>query len=34
LSYAGRKALIEGVGLKNVTARGERVAARPGVQKV
>jgi GST-like protein len=31
--YAGRKALIDGAGLKNVTAWGERIAARPGVQK-
>jgi glutathione S-transferase-like protein len=31
--YAGRKALIDGAGLKNVTAWGERVGARPGVQK-
>ena len=31
--YAGRKALIDGASLKNVTARGERVGARPGVQK-
>ena len=31
--YAGRKALIDGAGLKNVTAWGERVGSRPGVQK-
>ena len=31
--YAGRKALIDGAGLKNVTAWGDRVGARPGVQK-
>jgi glutathione S-transferase len=31
--YAGRKALIDGAGLKNVTAWGERVGARPSVQK-
>ena len=30
--YAGRKALIDSAGLKNVTAWGERVGARPGVQ--
>jgi GSH-dependent disulfide-bond oxidoreductase len=28
--YAGRKALLDGAGLKNVTAWGERVGARPG----
>src|SRR5215471_9680529 len=31
--YAGRKVLIDGAGLKNVTAWGERVGARPGVLK-
>src|SRR5215469_4577377 len=31
--YAGRKALIDAAGLKSVTAWGERVGARPGVQK-
>ena len=31
--YAGRKALIYGAGLRNVTAWGDRVGARPGVQK-
>jgi len=31
--YAGRKALIDGAGLKNVAAWGERVGARPAVQK-
>jgi GST-like protein len=31
--YAGRKALIDGAGLRNVAAWGERVGARPGVQK-
>ena len=31
--YAGRKALIDGAGLRNVTAWGERVGSRPGVQK-
>jgi len=31
--YAGRKALIDGAGLKNVTAWGERVGARPAVRK-
>ena len=31
--YAGRKALIDGAGLKNVTAWGERVGARPSVQR-
>jgi GST-like protein len=31
--YAGRKALIDGAGLKNVAAWGERVGARPPVQK-
>jgi len=31
--YAGRKALIDDAGLKNVTAWGERVGSRPGVQK-
>jgi glutathione S-transferase len=31
--YAGRKALIDGASLRNVTAWGERVGARPGVQK-
>jgi len=31
--YAGRKALIDGAGLKNVTGWGERVGSRPGVQK-
>ena len=31
--YAGRKALIDGAGLRNVTAWGDRVGARPGVQK-
>src|SRR5262249_9617411 len=31
--YAGRKALIDGDGLRNVTAWGERVGARPGVEK-
>ena len=31
--YAGRKALIDGAGLKNVIAWGERVGGRPGVQK-
>jgi glutathione S-transferase len=31
--YAGRKALIDGPGLKNITAWGERVGARPAVQK-
>jgi GST-like protein len=31
--YAGRKALIDGADLKNVTAWGGRVGARPGVQK-
>jgi len=31
--YAGRKALIDGAGLRNVSAWGERVGARPGVQK-
>jgi glutathione S-transferase len=31
--YARRKALIDGAGLRNVTAWGERVGARPGVQK-
>src|SRR5215813_7199949 len=31
--YAGRKALIDGAGLKNVTAWGERVGARPGMQR-
>ena len=30
--YAGRKALLDGAGLKNVTAWGERVGARSGVQ--
>jgi GST-like protein len=31
--YAGRKALIDGAGLKHVTAWGERVGSRPAVQK-
>ena len=31
--YAGRKALIDGAGLRNVAAWGERIGARPGVQK-
>jgi GST-like protein len=31
--FAGRKALIDGAGLRNVTAWGDRVGARPGVQK-
>jgi len=31
--YAGRKALIDGAGLRNVTAWGDRVGSRPGVQK-
>jgi len=31
--YAGRKPLIDGAGLRNVTAWGDRVGARPGVQK-
>jgi GST-like protein len=31
--YAGRKALIDGAGLSHVTAWGDRVGARPGVQK-
>ena len=31
--YFGRKALIDGAGLRNVTAWGDRVGARPGVQK-
>jgi len=31
--YVGRKALIDGAGLKKVTAWGERVGERPGVQK-
>ncbi len=31
--YAGRKALIDGAGLRHVTAWGEQVGARPGVQK-
>ena len=31
--YAGRKTLIDGAGLRNVTAWGDRVGARPGVQK-
>ena len=31
--YAGRQALIDGAGLKNVVAWGERIGARPTVQK-
>jgi GSH-dependent disulfide-bond oxidoreductase len=31
--YAGRKALIDGAGLKNVAAWGERIGSRPAVQK-
>ena len=31
--YAGRKALMDGAGLKHVTTWGERVGSRPGVQK-
>ena len=31
--YAGRKALIDGASVKNVTAWGDRVGARPAVQK-
>ena len=31
--YAARKALLDAVGLKNVTAWGDRLAQRPGVQK-
>src|SRR5207237_8879840 len=31
--YAGRKALIDGAGLRHVTAWGERVGARPCVQR-
>ena len=31
--YAGRKALIDSAGLRNVTAWGERIGGRPGIQK-